>query len=493
MRFSITLFLFLISLIACTKVPVAPTPDPEPKPNAKEPDDNKDDTPNASAEQLIADSIFLFSKEIYYWQENIGSETYKAFNPRQYVKSGDALATAQAVMASVRTYNTHDNEKHFSYAEDFNDGTSSERAATKETGYGFFVKSGLSGGSFKGWFVNYVFAESEAGIKGVERGMKLDKVNGVKLTSDNASINLLNNMLAYETITDVDAEFIRPDGSLLNIKLGINSYIPNSVLYSNVLTTTNGKKVGYLVYKFFDKLSESRSAIDNAIQSFTNQSVSSIIIDLRYNNGGYVETQDYLANKLAPRAVNGNLMYTFEYNDILKSGKYVVLQKRYPLNTFTEADFIVNFNTLNSLNTPKVYIIVGERTASASELLINNLKAVLDKNLVLIGDANTYGKPVGFFPIDLFKKVTFWTVSFMTKNSKKDAVSYDGFKPDYMIYDAVQKSWGDATEDCTAAALKLIDGGKINAQSTLNRSVSNSKVLKLIHKESLMNNMLYLK
>ena len=49
-------------------------------------------------------------------------------------------------------------------------------------------------------------------------------------------------------------------------------------------------------------------------------------------------------------------------------------------------------STINSLNLNKVYIITSNRSASASELVINGLSPYID--VVQVGD-NTYGKNVG--------------------------------------------------------------------------------------------------
>jgi hypothetical protein len=94
--------------------------------------------------------------------------------------------------------------------------------------------------------------------------------------------------------------------------------------------------------------------------------------------------------------------------------------------------------------------------------------------MILIGDQNTYGKPVGFFPIDLFKKVTFWTVSFETKNRNEASVSYNGFGTNYRIYDGVDKAWGDTNEECLKAAISLIDDKPVTSavMATVPRNVT---------------------
>ena len=493
MRILIVGFIAII-FFSCKKDPVTPDPKPDPTPPS-----------NTTIEQLLADSIFLFSKEMYYWQDKIGSVTYDAFNPRQYVTTGDPLKTAESVMATIRTYNTYDQQKKYSYAEAYS-GSDISSAAT-ETGYGFDVKDAWNNRSvtpsyrpadFSGWYVNYVYPNSDAGQKGVLRGMKLAKVNGTTLGYTQASIDILNNMFAYETLKSVEAQFVKANGDTLKITISDNSHTIKSVLYSTVLSTPGGRKAGYLVYKNFDKLSDSQPELDGVFQSFKNQSVSSIIIDMRCNNGGYTQTQDYLTNHIAPNSANGSLMYKYYYNSNLQAGNFNVLKTRYPsVSQFSLTGnqyLTVNFNTSTSLNIPKVYVIVSSMTASSSELFINSLKPVLGSNLVIIGDKNTRGKPVGFFPIDLFKKVTFWTVSFMTRNSVNDSVSYNGFIPDYKVYDGVDKNWGDITEDCTAAAITLIDGGMVAAKSesqTTARSVQSLRPIERLRKQNLKDNMLF--
>jgi len=103
----------------------------------------------------------------------------------------------------------------------------------------------------------------------------------------------------------------------------------------------------------------------------------------------------------------------------------------------------------------RVFFIVTGNTASASELLINNLKPYMD--VKLIGDT-TYGKPVGFFPIPIFN-YDIYPISFKTVNSAGNADYYTGFAPDKLTFDGVNKNWGDANEPSLAAALRYISTG----------------------------------
>jgi hypothetical protein len=75
----------------------------------------------------------------------------------------------------------------------------------------------------------------------------------------------------------------------------------------------------------------------------------------------------------------------------------------------------------------------------------------------LIGDT-TYGKPVGFFPVDIFN-YSIYPISFKTVNSTGSADYYRGFAPDKSAPDGVNKAWGDLTEPSLASALRYINSG----------------------------------
>ena len=450
----------LILIVSCRKIPVDPGTEPPP--------------PSASSElQLIADSVYLFSREIYFWNEiRTAAYDYDRFKPRDSVKT-DAIETAKAVLAKVRSTNATDKDKEFSYATRYDEAAETSTAAQTINDYGFYFKAGYSDRKihptlyiddpqFSGWYVTYVYKNSDAGKKGVERGMKIISVNGTNINRLNqASVNVLNNMFYHETIKSADIVFQRPNGTNLSVNVAITTFAPNSVLYRDTINTGTHRKLGYLVYNFFGKYADTKADIDEAIQYFKNKGVNEVVVDLRYNRGGYTQTQNYLSNNYAPSNVTtNNVMYKMHYNSNLQNGDYTMMRKRhaYDKDYYTVARNTINFSPANSFGNTKLYVIVGRSTASASELFINNLMPWYNNNLIIIGDANTYGKPVGFFPIDLFKKVTFWTVSFETKNSSNGSVPYTGFGPNFRIYDGVDKIWGDKSEENLKAAIDLIDG-----------------------------------
>jgi hypothetical protein len=238
------------------------------------------------------------------------------------------------------------------------------------------------------------------------------------------------------------------------------------VLYKNVITTGNNK-VGYLVFnQFFGETS--RTELTDAFNYFQSQGITDLIVDLRYNPGGSTETQDALADLIAPAAANNQKMYTYQFNSQLQQGNFPLLKKKPGFDnvSFSESINTVNYEKAGNLDLNRVFFIVTSSTASASELLINNLKPYM--SVKIVGDT-TYGKPVGFFPIDIASKYSIYPISFRTINSAGNADYYSGFAPDQLTADGVNKDWGNVTEPSLAAVLKYLNTGSFRIAATDNK------------------------
>src|SRR5690606_13444964 len=157
-----------------------------------------------------------------------------------------------------------------------------------------------------------------------------------------------------------------------------------------------------------------------------------VIVDLRYNGGGAVITAEYMSNMLVPVSANDKLMYSYEINKEMEADGW----KDIP-DFFTP----VNFEKTNSLNLNRIYFLVtAGSTASASELLINNLNPLMET--MLIGEMHTYGKPVGFFPWEILN-TDLYVVSFKTVNTNGYGDYFNGLTVDFNVGDDVSKNWGD--------------------------------------------------
>ena len=437
----------LFSLNACKKKDSSPvTPNPPPPVTATEKD-------------LLVDSVYLYSKEVYLWHSVLPS--YEQFNPRQYEVS-DEMTSAENVMNAIRAKEPLDRYSFVTTKEE-----SSGLSTGDNTDWGFFVKALALDYAYPldsvHWFVSYVYKGSSAATAGVQRGWYINKINGTTLGYDQASVNVLNDVF-FGTSTSATFEFTKPDGSIATANLNKTEFTANSVLYDTVYNSTDkSKKVGYLVFnQFFG--ATSRAELANAFSYFQQQGINELIVDLRYNRGGVTQTQDTLADMIAPQSANNQMMYQYLYNDSLQAGKYPLLRKYFGINSgnpFSPQSNIIQYKKAGSLNLSRVLFIVTGSTASASELLINNLRPYMDVKLV--GDT-TYGKPVGFFPIDIFK-YSIYPISFKTVNSAGSADYYSGFAPDKLTPDGADKNWGDLEEPSLATALNYIITGSFGRRT----------------------------
>jgi hypothetical protein len=240
--------------------------------------------------------------------------------------------------------------------------------------------------------------------------------------------------------------FEKPDGSTVDIKLGTGSYQEQPIALDSIYNIAS-KKVGYMVFNsFLGDTNQVYQRFNNIFTKFAQQNVSDVIIDLRYNGGGYVTMQEKLANYLVGASANGGIMMKQQFNDKL-----------------TGYNETTTFHKLGSLNLNRIFFIVSTNTASASELLINNLKPYMDVKLV--GPSNTHGKPVGFFPYPVGDWYIF-PVSFRTVNKNGEGNYFKGLEVASKTADGVDKDWGDAAEASLASTLNYISTGSFRLKNT---------------------------
>ena len=78
-----------------------------------------------------------------------------------------------------------------------------------------------------------------------------------------------------------------------------------------VYNTPTGK-AGYIVYNSFHQSALEYSRVFNR---FAAEGVNDLIVDLRYNGGGYVDLQEKLANYIINSSANGGVMMSQIYNN----------------------------------------------------------------------------------------------------------------------------------------------------------------------------------
>lgn len=371
----------------------------------------------------IKDTTLLDTRDIYLWYSQIPAN----FNAQSY-------ADPDKIMTAVRQYS---NEPGFTAPVD------RWSFAIKQTEWDD-ISSGISGDFGLNVFFNtdgdlrvrLVERASPAGKAGVRRGWRITKING------NSNITVANADFIVDAVyysTTSTFTFVKPDNTTVDLTLNSATYQEHPVILDSVYTV-GGKKVGYFAFNSFlgDTL-EVYNEFSRIFSRFTREGVNDVVVDLRYNGGGYVSVQEKLADYLVPSSGNGNLMMTQKFND-----------------KYTSYNSTSTFVKQGSLNLSRIFFIVSNNTASASELLINNLRPYAQT--ILIGPNKTYGKPVGYFPIPVGDWYIF-PVSFRTTNKNGEGSYFNGLDLNNQLGDGLTKDWGDVNEALLGSALNYISTG----------------------------------
>lgn len=316
-------------------------------------------------------------------------------------------------------------------------------------------------------------AEIMAGSPKVKRGDKVLKVNGADFIrgNDTAKLNAIfvpdsskNTTIVFQ---DVDTKQEK------TVVLKAKNLSRQPVNLSKVIEV-DGAKVGYIHYTTF-ATQNSDSSFNDAVKSLKTAGINDLVLDIRYNGGGYLIVSSMVGYMIAGDTNTRNK--TFEklvFHEGTNGINPVTGQRERP-TLFYNAGFgpphftIPDREKLASLNLNKVYILTTDRTCSASESLINALIGI-DVEVIQIG-GTTCGKPYGFIPDDNCG-ITYYTIQFAGVNHKNFGAYADGFVPSTtasnqeakvkgcVVADDYNHQLGTETEPLLAAALKFRKDGK---------------------------------
>jgi carboxyl-terminal processing protease len=307
-------------------------------------------------------------------------------------------------------------------------------------------------------FVRYVLPNTSAEAQGIKRGDFFNSVDGEQLTADNFS-RLLEPISYTIGLAEINGNEITPTGE--TIRLQKEEYTSNPVFIAKTLSTSAGK-VGYLMYNGFTSTFD--EVLNETFAMFKAENISELIVDLRYNGGGSVESSSDLGSMITGQ-FNGEIFYKEQWNEDYQT----YLETTAPeslVNRFNNK--IRNGAAINSLNLNRVYFITSPRTASASELLINGLKPYIE--VVQIGE-NTTGKfqasttlydsaTLRKKGVNLNHTYAVQPLIYKTANAAGVTDYIYGLPPDIEIEEEIRNLGilGDPSERLLAAALATIEG-----------------------------------
>ena len=400
-------FILMFFILSCKKNDTTPPPD------------------TGLTPAMARDSLYALMNQWYYWYSYM-----PAVNKDNY-------ADPYALLEAMR-YKTLDK---WSFVEDY-DTFVAEMQGTF-VGHGFRI--GLD--NQDNARIAEIYNLSPLYAEGVRRGWIVKSINGtavapiLKSGDSNAYTNLIGPSTAG--ITNVFV-FVKPDNTETTITSTKTTFTINSVILYDTLHLSSGI-TGHLVFDSFIQPSEQE--LNTAFGYFKACNVTDLILDLRYNSGGYLYIAQELASYVAGNALasDNSIFARLVYNDKNQAENY-----SYQFQP-----------TTSPLTLNKLVVITSRLTASASEAVMNGLRPYM--SIIGIGDT-TYGKPVGMNGWDVGKKYFFWPVTFKMVNSNNQGDYYAGFPPAKAVADDITHDFNDRNELCLSESIHYLETGSVSAK-----------------------------
>ena len=257
--------------------------------------------------------------------------------------------------------------------------------------------------------------------------------------------------------------------------------------------STNSGNVGYIFFNDHNFVSEDR--LFDAVTTLSNQNVNDLILDLRYNGGGFLYIASQLSFMIAGTTnTSGKDFNLLRFNDKHPTINPVTGETITPTpfyNVTSDRSTRGSGVSLPRLDLDRVFILSSARTCSASEAIINGLRGA-DIEVILIGDT-TCGKPYGFYATDNCG-TTYFTIQFDGVNDKGIGGYSDGFSPmnttgtvgDLVpgcnVEDNLTFALGDQQEPMISTALSYRDSG--SCPVTVNRAAKSYYLPNLMEKQN---------
>lgn len=377
--------------------------------------------------KLIKEKIVEVMDDFYFWRENIPS----GVNPANF-SSYQALVDAML-------YKPIDVWSYITSREEFD-------ALTRQgtfAGHGY-IQSIDAEGNLR---VGAVFRGSPAEQAGFIRSTKILAINGQDAKQLIRTNSIAQAVGPREVGITNNFTIEQPDGTVRTVSVSKAIVTQNTVMHHQIFELS-GKKIGYLVFMGFRE--PSIAELQPVFQQFQSANITDLILDLRYNGGGFVNVAEYMAGVIAPAAANGQILARYAFNERQRNREEIV---RIPSGSIK-----LNLNNLIALT--------GPSTASASELLINGLSPFM--NVKLVGE-RTGGKPVGAFVISIADQALV-PITFKTVNSAGVGDYFDGMAVHKDAVDGLDRNWGDPEESKLKEAIYYIVNGNFRSEASARRT-----------------------
>ena len=441
----------------------------------------------------------------YFWQANVPDLADSRFSSDEEYTEFLQTETDPAAF--------FDNQLRFSedrfsfYNEDYKELTDNLAGISRSNGveYGLFVFSD-SDDIFG--YVRYIIPNSDASTKDISRGELFTGVDGVTLNLNNYRA-LLNGENATFTLNmaDIADGVITPNGK--EVSLTKEEGLVENPVFITTSFEIQGKKIGYLMYNGFTN--EFDEELNDAFGQLKAAGVTDLILDLRYNSGGSVNSSRLLSSMIY--GTNTSELY-------LRQRWNPKIQAAFTADDPNALDDFFASTTgegspINSLDLARVYVLTTSSTASASELVINGLNPYIQvikigttttgKNefsITMVDDPSRDGAPFIYTPSreNQINPNNSWAIQPLVGRNE-NAVGFSdytaGFDPDFEMEEDLENMGilGDINEPYLAKALDEILGASSKRDFSVKspvRPFSSSKMMRPLKDNMVLDKEFYL-
>ena len=429
----------------------------------------------STASETFPDMQGSFEDEGY-WLRSWSNDTYLWYDeiqdrdPGLYATSAAGVAEYFELLKTEATTPSGNPKDRFHFTRD----TAEYLAESQQGitfGYGATYKL-ISSSAPRELVIVLVNDNSPAADAGLQRGARIVTVDGVDLINGSDADTLNAGLWPNQVNEDHSFEVLDPGATERRAITMTSAQIDTDAVPQTRIIDTDSGKVGYLL--FTDHILTAEQQLVDAVTQMRDANITDLVLDLRYNRGGYLYLANQVSYMIAGAGVSGQTFNSLQFNE-----------KNPGVNPVTggavSADAFLTTTTENAapagaalptlaLPQPRVFVLTTSSTCSASEAIINGLRGV-GVEVIQFG-STTCGKPYGFYPQDNCG-TTYFTTQFRSVNAAGFGDYPDGFSPANSTESTVGVTLpgcqtvddytplGETTEPMLAAALAYRQNGGV--------------------------------